>query len=375
MRALFAEAVREAAARIDGGPSVSFREERLERALLGALQARVPGDAVVGARRRFAVPDWDPQPGGVDLFVLDGAGTPAIFAELKIDNIEEALWDLFKVAALASSPSAPAAFLGVAAPARRWRKPEVDCAALFPAADGAPQPWSSLALLDRYAAAWRWLLRGGRARPTAVPATIEVAFVANEPVRAYPGYELRAIEVRAIADDGRVSFDGDWPAAAEPTCAPVRALPDPEPPVVWMPGGVRTEIHLAGQDTDGSLCMLVDQPPAGWSLPPHRHRDESETIHVVEGEFEFEVAGTRSRLCAGESIHVPRGVVHSSANVGDTTGRRVVVFSPAGVERFFEEIGTPAPDDDVDLTAALASAVRHGWEFVAPGPPTERETP
>jgi quercetin dioxygenase-like cupin family protein len=370
MRALFAEAVREAASRIDGDPSVSFREERLERALVDALRARVSPGAVVGARRRFAVPDWDPQPGGVDLFVLDGARTPAVFAELKIDNIEEALWDLFKVAALANSPSAPASFLAVAAPVRRWRKPEVDCAALFPAADGAPQPWSSLALFDRYAAAWRWLLRGGRARPTTVPATIEIAFVANEPVGAYPGYELRAIEVRAITDDGRVPFDGDWPAAAEPTCAPVRALPDPKPQVVWMPGGVRTEIHLTGKDTDGSLCMLTDAPPAGWSLPPHRHRDESETIHVVEGEFEFEIDGTRSRLSVGESIHVPRGVVHSSTNVGDATGRRVVIFSPAGIERFFEETGTPTPDDAVDRAAALASAVRHGWEFVAPDPPT-----
>jgi hypothetical protein len=42
-----------------------------------------------------------------------------------------------------------------------------------------------------------------------------------------------------------------------------------EPPVVWMPGGVRTEIQLTGADTDAAFCLLVDEPPAGWSLPPH----------------------------------------------------------------------------------------------------------
>jgi quercetin dioxygenase-like cupin family protein len=131
-----------------------------------------------------------------------------------------------------------------------------------------------------------------------------------------------------------------------------------------MPGGVRTEVHLAGEDTGGGFCMLVDRPPAGWSLPAHLHRNEAETIHVVEGDFEIEIDGTRSRLAAGETVHVPPGVVHASANVGGRAGRRVVLFSPAGMERFFLEAGAPAPDAEADVASVLASAGRHGWEFV-----------
>ena len=59
------------------------------------------------------------------------------------------------------------------------------------------------------------------------------------------------------------------------------------------------------------------------------------------------------------------GVVHSSANVGEQPGRRVVLFSPAGMERFFREVGVPTADSPIDLGTALASAVSHGWEFVA----------
>jgi hypothetical protein len=51
-----------------------------------------------------------------------------------------------------------------------------------------------------------------------------------------------------------------------------------------MPGGVRTEIHLTGDDTGGAFCLLVDHPRAGWSLPPHVHDDAAETIHVIEGD-------------------------------------------------------------------------------------------
>jgi quercetin dioxygenase-like cupin family protein len=129
-----------------------------------------------------------------------------------------------------------------------------------------------------------------------------------------------------------------------------------------MPGGVRTEIHLGAEETDGAFCLLVDQPPAGWSLPPHRHRDEAETIHVVEGELWMEVDGVRSELRAGETIHIPRGVLHSGGNAGPAAGRRVVIVRPAGMERFVLEAGAARPED-VDVAATVAAATRHGWEF------------
>ncbi|HEY2716766.1 MAG TPA: cupin domain-containing protein [Solirubrobacterales bacterium] len=134
--------------------------------------------------------------------------------------------------------------------------------------------------------------------------------------------------------------------------------------VVWMPGEVRTEVHLTGQESGGTICMLVDQPPAGWSLPPHRHRNESETIHVLEGEFELEVEGRRSRLGPGQTAHIPAGVVHAGANVGPGTGRRIVVFSPAGIEGFFLEVGSVSPGEEAPLAASAAAAARHGWEFM-----------
>jgi uncharacterized RmlC-like cupin family protein len=131
-----------------------------------------------------------------------------------------------------------------------------------------------------------------------------------------------------------------------------------------MPGAVRTEVHLGGGDTGGAFCLLVDQPPAGWSLPAHLHRGSAETIHIVEGEFEMDVDGHRSRLVAGQTVHVPAGVVHAGGNVGAKPGRRIVIFSPAGMEKFFLEAGAPTEDGEVDPASALASATRHGWEFI-----------
>ena len=140
---------------------------------------------------------------------------------------------------------------------------------------------------------------------------------------------------------------------------------DQGPSVVWMPGAVRTEIHLAGGDTAGAFCLLVDYPPPGWSLRPHLHHGVAETIHVLEGEFEMTVADESSHLGPGQTLHVPADVIHYGGNVGETTGWRLLIFSPAGMENFFLEVGTSSSEVETDLREAIASAIRHGWEFTA----------
>jgi uncharacterized RmlC-like cupin family protein len=137
------------------------------------------------------------------------------------------------------------------------------------------------------------------------------------------------------------------------------------PRVVWMPGGLRLEIHLGGDDTAGAFCLMLDDPPANWSLPEHRHRAEAETIHVLDGEFEVTMEARTSRLRPGETLHVPAGAVHATRNVGARRGRRMVIYSPAGIENFFLEAGAVTSDADVNLGALVDAATRYGWEFLA----------
>jgi quercetin dioxygenase-like cupin family protein len=130
-----------------------------------------------------------------------------------------------------------------------------------------------------------------------------------------------------------------------------------------MPGDVRTEVHLTGEQSGGALCLIVDEPPAGWALPPHSHRNESETIHVLEGRFELTIAGDLSVLGPGDTAHVPARVVHSGGNIGPEVGKRVVIFSSAGIEGFWLEIGKPGAGPTFDTADVLAAAQRWGWEF------------
>jgi quercetin dioxygenase-like cupin family protein len=122
---------------------------------------------------------------------------------------------------------------------------------------------------------------------------------------------------------------------------------------VELPGGLRLQVRLTSEDTGGAFCLIEDHPPAGWSLPPHQHLNESESVYVVEGEFESVVGGERRTLGPGDTVHIPAGVVHS----GGGQGRRLLVFAPGGIERFFIE----ASAHGADLPTL---AERYGWRFV-----------
>lgn len=123
--------------------------------------------------------------------------------------------------------------------------------------------------------------------------------------------------------------------------------------------GDELEIHLTGAQTAGSLCVVVDHPKPGFRLVAHRHRDEDETIHVVDGTFELEVDGEARTLGPGDTAHIPRGTPHAMRNAGDAVGRRVLVFHPAGIERFFR-----AADGERDLRRLGELARAHGWELL-----------
>jgi quercetin dioxygenase-like cupin family protein len=126
-----------------------------------------------------------------------------------------------------------------------------------------------------------------------------------------------------------------------------------------LPGGVTAQVVVRGEDSDGRFCLLTDRLPAGWSLPPHRHVDESETITVGTGRLWMRVGGEEVVLGPQASVHVPAGVVHEGRVVGEESVARVVVFSPAGMERFFERLAA----EELQGAAAVALALEHGWRF------------
>src|SRR5262245_14805677 len=107
-----------------------------------------------------------------------------------------------------------------------------------------------------------------------------------------------------------------------------------------------TDLHtfkVTGEQTNGALGVAELKASPEMAPPPHLHRDNDEAFYVLEGTFDFSLAGSPFSAGAGSFVYLPRGVVHTHAAGGGKPARAVVFQTPAGVERFIEEAGQPAP--------------------------------
>lgn len=131
------------------------------------------------------------------------------------------------------------------------------------------------------------------------------------------------------------------------------------------PTGDQVTIKADTGTTSGAMTVLefVIGPKQGPAL--HTHLREDELWYVLEGEFRFKAGDTMLRASTGGMAFGPRGVPHGFQNVGDAPGRLLVITTPAGLERFFEQT-SELLSDPVD-SEALASIGHANWlEFVGP---------
>lgn len=134
---------------------------------------------------------------------------------------------------------------------------------------------------------------------------------------------------------------------------------------------------VTGAESDGAYFAMEAIVPPGGGPPPHIHRHEDETFYIVEGECSILLGEESITAGVGDFVNVPRGTVHRFHNQGTEAMRMIVTFTPAGIEKFFEETlqrtldpAAPIPDN-VDAVAAryAAAAPRYGMEFLIDSDP------
>jgi quercetin dioxygenase-like cupin family protein len=97
-------------------------------------------------------------------------------------------------------------------------------------------------------------------------------------------------------------------------------------------------VKLSGGDTGNAVAVLHFTVPKLSGPPLHRHSREDEWFYVLDGELTFEVDGQRFTAGPGASAFAPRGAAHTYQNFRDEPAHILVTETPAGLERFFEEV-------------------------------------
>jgi quercetin dioxygenase-like cupin family protein len=124
---------------------------------------------------------------------------------------------------------------------------------------------------------------------------------------------------------------------------------------------------LLGADTGGALAVVEHVlAPGMLAAPVHTHRNEDEYSYVLEGEMAALIGEQVIHAPAGTLVCKPRNIRHTFWNQGSTPARILEIISPAGFERYFDELaevlGSGGPPD-IDRIQALARGYDMEMDF------------
>jgi quercetin dioxygenase-like cupin family protein len=132
---------------------------------------------------------------------------------------------------------------------------------------------------------------------------------------------------------------------------------------VRSPLGGDITFIVRGEQSNGAMSALEAINGPGEGPPLHVHTREDETVYVLEGEFRWKLGDEVSVSGPGSFVFIPRGVPHTWQIIGEGNGRMLVTFFPAGMEGFFDRLGSMT---EFDLDTFRAAAAEHGMEVVGP---------
>ena len=113
-----------------------------------------------------------------------------------------------------------------------------------------------------------------------------------------------------------------------------RASPQREP-IYIPPNSLGSKVE--SKDTLGAYSLAEFTVAPGSGPVPHRHSREDESFYILEGQLEFRIGERIIAAAPGSFLFAPRGIPHAFKNVGTTSARGLVIISPAGLEKFFDE--------------------------------------
>jgi mannose-6-phosphate isomerase-like protein (cupin superfamily) len=119
--------------------------------------------------------------------------------------------------------------------------------------------------------------------------------------------------------------------------------------------GTEVRFKVGSDRAEGASCVEFTAAP-GFDTGLHVHERLEETWYIVDGEIEFRVGDETFEAAPGACVFVPPRVPHAFANRTDAPARFLLIMSPPGHDRYFDELAEILATDgppDTDAIAAL----------------------
>jgi quercetin dioxygenase-like cupin family protein len=149
----------------------------------------------------------------------------------------------------------------------------------------------------------------------------------------------------------------------EATTAPARVLGPTDGKLGFL-GSIGVRFMIDGAEADDRFS-LVEHPmsPRALAAPLHRHTREDEYTYVTQGRVGALLGDEVVIGEPGDLIFKPRNQWHTFWNAGDEPARILEIISPAGFERFFQELHDLGGALQADPEKLAALNARYGLEM------------
>ena len=101
--------------------------------------------------------------------------------------------------------------------------------------------------------------------------------------------------------------------------------------------GARVRVLVSSHDTGGRYTICEVETAGGNGPPLHSHRYEDGFFYILEGQFDFQIAGKAGTAGPGTSLFIPRQTAYAFHGKDDK-GRFLLVAHPGGLDLFFHDV-------------------------------------
>src|ERR671933_1861060 len=121
--------------------------------------------------------------------------------------------------------------------------------------------------------------------------------------------------------------------------------------------GTEVIFKVRSHQAKGASCTEWVAAP-GFDTGLHVHERLEETWYVLDGEIEFRVGEETFEAAPGACVFVPPQVPHAFSNRTDAPARFLLIMSPPGHDRYFDELAEILATDGPPDTDAIAGLRR-----------------
>jgi quercetin 2,3-dioxygenase len=123
---------------------------------------------------------------------------------------------------------------------------------------------------------------------------------------------------------------------------------------------------VTGEDTGGAFdYFIVEVAPKGGP-PLHVHQKQEETIHVLKGRYKIRIGDDIYNCTEGGFAYLPSKIPHAFLNLTDEPGEIIVVYTPGGGHKFYEEFGPLVRSGSADRAAIAQLFARYDMTLLGP---------